>query len=79
MPLNLCRPKPKPTRSPQLSEVLSAERNDMKDVGGQFVDDMLKGYLTWKSVEGRGLVRWGYMVLHKPVGGQEEGRAAGVA
>lgn len=60
-------------------EVLSAKRNDMKDVGVQFMDEILKGLLAWKSVEGRGLLRWGDVVLQKPVGGRARWRAAGVA
>ena len=40
----------------------------MNDVGEQFKDDMLKGLLAWKSVHARGLLRWGFVVLEKPVG-----------
>ena len=32
------------------------------------MDAMLKGLAAWKSAAGRGLLRWGFVVLHKAVG-----------
>ena len=51
----------------QVDEVLASKRNDMKDVGEQFMDTMLKGFGAWKTAAGRGLLCWGFMVLQKPV------------
>ena len=51
----------------QLYEVLAYKRNDIKDVGEQFMDAMLKGLAAWKSAAARGLLCWGFVVLHKTV------------
>ena len=57
--------------NPQLYEVLASKRSDMKDVGEEFMDAMLKGFCVWKSAAGRDLLRWGFMVLQKPVRKQD--------
>lgn len=44
----------------------------MKDVGEQFMDTMLKGLASWKSTAVRGLLRWGFVVLRKPVGKRDD-------
>lgn len=51
----------------QLYDVLASKRKDMKDVGEEFMDTMLKGLASWKSAASRGLLLWGFVVLHKPV------------
>ena len=52
----------------QQHETLASGRSNMTGVREQFVDDMLKGLVAWKSAHARGLLRWGFMVLQKPVG-----------
>lgn len=65
--LTPCRPTHGNESHLQLYDVLASKRKDMKDVGEEFMDTMLKGLASWKSAASRGLLLWGFVVLHKPV------------
>lgn len=47
--------------------MLQSRRGDLGHVDGQFLDDRVKGFDAWIAAAERDLLRWGCMVLRKPV------------
>ncbi|CAM9322755.1 unnamed protein product, partial [Scytosiphon promiscuus] len=48
-------------------EVLVSRRDSLDGVEVEFVDNMARGLDAWTSAAGRDLIRWGFVVLAKPV------------
>ena len=53
--------------------MLESRRGDLEGVEEQFVGNMIRGLDAWTSAAGRDLIRWGFIVLRKKVGGHERG------